>query len=118
MTTFLTLPGGSPAVGPTNGGKVWAFNAIGNSSPTAVLAINSDRVSITFHNPGANDILVYPNLNAVGQTQAPTSAAPGGAFRIFANGGTLIISGECQGAWSAIAVSGTNQSLTVMESNV
>lgn len=114
----FTNPGAPGAYNSTNGGKVTGFNAIGNAGPTALLAANPQRVSITFHNPGAQDILVYPTTTATGAAQTPTPATPGGGFRIFANGGTLVVQGECQQAWAAIAFAGVNQSLTVMESNV
>ena len=101
-----------------NGGKVTGFNNIGNVTPVTVLAANGNRQSVTFHNPGANDVLIYPTTNASGGTLAPTVAAPGGAFRVFGNGGSLTIGGECQQAWAALTVAGTGQPLTVMESNV
>lgn len=85
-----------------------------------VLAVNPQRQSITFHNPGASDIFVYPLLNAQGATQVPGNSSLGGTFRIFGNGGTTVISGECQGSWYAFAVTGAgnNNAFTVMESNI
>lgn len=114
-----TFSVGSPgAAQAANGGKVTPFNNIGNVTPVALVAAGPQRVAITFHNPGANDILVYPTTNATGAANAPTIAAPGGGFRVFANGGSLTVTGECQQAWSALSFAGVNQSLTVMESNV
>lgn len=115
---IFVIPGGPGAYQAASGGKVSGFNNIGNVTPIAVLAANPQRLSITFHNPGANDALVYPVTNAAGGTNAPTVASPGGAFRVFGNGGALTITGECQQAWSALTVSGISQPLTVMESNV
>ncbi|MBZ5616231.1 MAG: hypothetical protein LAO23_19660 [Acidobacteriia bacterium] len=110
---------GSPGSAQTaNGGKVYPFSTIGNVTPVTVLARSGERQSITFHNPGANDVLVYPTTTGTGAANAPTVAAPGGAFRVFSNGGSLTITGECQQAWAALTVAGTNQPLTVMESNV
>lgn len=114
-----TFAVGSPGSAQSaNGGKVTAFNNIGNVTPVVLLAANGNRVQLTFHNPGANDILVYPTTNSLGAANAPTVAAPGGGFRVFSNGGMLTITGECQQAWSALSFAGTNQALTVMESNV
>lgn len=110
---------GAPGAQSTaNGGKVTGFNNINNASGTIVAAANPSRQSITFHNPGANDTYVYPVTNAVGAPNAPTLAAPGGAFRVFGNGGSLTISGECQQQWAALNLIGSSQPLTVMESNV
>lgn len=110
---------GSPGSAQTaSGGKVYPFSTIGNVTPVQILAINGNRNKFVVHNPGTNDVLVYPQLQASGAANAPTVAAPGGAFRVFSNGGSLTIDGECQGAWSALSVAGTGQPLTVMESNV
>lgn len=112
---FVGSPG---AYQSANGGKVYPFNNIGNVTPVALLPLNALRQVLTFHNPGAQDILVYPTTTGTGAANGPTVAAPGGSFRVFANGGTLTITGECQQAWSALSVAGANQALTVMESNV
>lgn len=110
---------GSPgAAQSANGGKVYAFNNIGNVVPVALLGKSGERRSVTFHNPGANDVLVYPQTDALGAVNAPTIAAPGGGFRIFGNGGSLTISGECQQPWSALHFTTTNQPLTVMTTHV
>lgn len=110
---------GSPgAAQSANGGKVYAFNNIGNVVPVPVLGVSGERRSVTFHNPGTKDVLVYPQKDALGAVNAPTVALPGGAFLVFANGGALTITGECQQAWSALTTSGTNQPLTVMTSHV
>lgn len=116
--SIFSFPGSPGAAQTANGGKVYPFNNIGNVTPVAILAANPQRVSVTFHNPGSNDILVYPTTQATGSANAPTAASPGGGFRVYANGGTLLVTGECQQAWAALSFSGTNQALTVMESNV
>lgn len=117
---------GSPgSVGPTSGGKVYAFNNLGTAAQTVAPA-NVSRVSITFDNPGSVDIIVFPvnvqALNSVttiaNQALSPTTSALGGGYRIYGNGGTRQITGECQGAWQALAVSGSNNPFTVTDSNV
>lgn len=117
MGVVQTGPGSPLSPASANGGKVSGFNTLSSVGATAVLAQNGNRVSITFHNPGGNDVLVFPTVQANGSTNAPTPAAPGGGFRVFANGGTVVITGECQTPWAAMSFSGTG-SLTVMESNV
>ncbi len=108
---------GAQVIGPASGGKVLGFNTIG-SSPVQVIGPNQYRNSITFHVPGTvGDILIAPMLNANGVAITISTSLLGGGFRIFA-GGTLIIAGECSGGWQALALSGSNLSLTVMESNV
>jgi hypothetical protein len=81
---------------------------------------------ITFDNPGTVDIIVFPvnvqALNSIGtisnQPLTPTTAALGGGYRIYANGGFRTFSGECQGSWQALSVSASGNPLTVTDSNV
>ena len=122
--------GGFPAVGPTSGGKVYAFNNLG-TSPINVAPANTARASITFDNPGTVDIIVFPvlvqalnsvptnlvNASISSVTLSPSTSALGGGYRIYANGGSRTFSGECQGQWQALAVSSTNNPFTVTDSN-
>lgn len=123
---FIAGVGSPGSVGPTSGGKIYAYNNLG-TSPMVVAQANQSRQSITFHNPGTVDVVVFPSqvqgLNAApatpsNQTLTPTVSALGGGFRVYGNGGQLTLSGECQGAWQALAVSSSNNPLTVMETNV
>lgn len=108
---------GSPGtVGPASGGKVTPLNAVGTVG-AQVIAANSQRVKISFHNPGTQIAYVYPLLTATGSANAPTIANPGGSFQVFP-GALLEIGGECQGAWGAFAAAGGTNPLTVMESNI
>lgn len=122
---------GSPqTVNAANGGKVYAYNNINETTGRVVANANPSRVSIMFHNPGASDIFIAPSkvqntpgtapTNPSDVVLTPSNAALGGCWRVFGNGGVLMISGECQGAWQALAVTGAGVSnaLTVMESNV
>ena len=122
--------GGFPAVGPTSGGKVYAFNNLG-TSPINVAPANTARASITFDNPGTVDIIVFPvlvqalnsvptnlvNASISSVTLSPSTSALGGGYRIYANGGSRTFSGECQGQWQALAVSGSGNAFTVTDSN-
>ncbi len=124
MSIFAGV-GGPQVFSSASGGKIYAYNAITNTTPTTVAPANPSRQKIVFHNPGAVDLFIAPAAaftSATGTTQStltPTTAALGGTFRIFANGGTLEISGECQQAWQALAASGgAVNSLTVMDSNI
>ena len=122
--------GGFPAVGPTSGGKVYAFNNLG-TSPINVAPANTARASITFDNPGTVDIIVFPvlvqalnsvptnlvNASISSVTLSPSTSALGGGYRIYANGGSRTFSGECQGPWQALAVSGSGNAFTVTDSN-
>lgn len=116
---------GSPqAYSIASGGKVYAYNAILSALNTTVAPANPSRTKIRFHNPGAVDIYISPALAftaSAGVTPGvltPTTANTGGSFLVFASGGTLDISGECQGAWQALAASGSTGKLTVMDSNI
>jgi hypothetical protein len=121
MTQIMGGVGAALAFAAASGGKIYAYNNLGVGA-AVVAPANPGRTQITFHNPGIVDIFVAPSvaLNAAGSQAAlnPTTAALGGCFRVFANGGTLVISGECQGAWQAFSASATNNPLTVMDSNL
>lgn len=113
---------GSPGtVGPASGGKVYGYNAL--TTLATVAPANPARRKLTFHNPGTNDILVGPLVaySAVTATSpttlTPTTTNYGGCFRVYGNGGTLIVEGECQGAWQALTADGATGHLTVMDSN-
>ncbi len=124
MTTFAGV-GAPGSVGPTSGGKIYAYNNLG-TTPQVVAQANQYRIGITFHNPGTVDVVVFPSVvqgnntaptTPTNSTLTPSTSALGGGFRVFANGGQLTITGECQGAWQALAVSSSNNPFTVMETN-
>lgn len=120
--SIITSVGSPGTIGPASGGKVYAYSAL--TTLTQVAPANTYRTSLTFHNPGPVDILVsmltaFTSASAGSpSTLTPTTAAYGGCFRIFANGGSLIVSGECQQAWQALTSDGSAGQLTVMDSNV
>lgn len=122
MGIIQTTPGAPGAMSSASGGKVYPYNNITNANNVQVAPANPSRNSVVFHNPGTQDIFVSPTtaLNTAGQAVAltPTLAALGGTFRVYANGGTLQITGECQTAWQALAADGTTNALTVMDSNI
>lgn len=119
--SILRGVGSSGSVGPTSGGKVYAFNNLDAVTPILVAPANQNRVRIGFHNPGTVDVIVYPALQqTTGQstTNSPTVAAKGGSYLVYANGGERWVEGECQGAFYALAVSSVSNPLTVTDSNV
>lgn len=114
---------GAPlAFSSASGGKIYAYNAL--TVLQNIAPANPSRQAIRFHNPGPIDILVAPAkaFATVGATApstlTPTTTNKGGCFLVFANGGTLDITGECQGAWQALTTDGTTGRLTVMDSNL
>ena len=111
---------GSPqANASASGGKVYAYNNI-DTTPAVVAPANPQRQELNFHNPGDVDIFIAPSNVIVNGSQAalvPSTAALGGCWRIFANGGTLKLTGECQGSWQAFSASASDNPLTVMDSN-
>lgn len=121
--------GGPLAFSSASGGKVYGYNNISESAAIIVAQSNPSRQRIRFHNPGANDVFIAPvNIqNTLGTAPvqpsnvplALTNVAIGGSIRIYGNGGTLDISGECQGAWQALAATGAGNTnpLTVIDSN-
>src|SRR6267154_4342229 len=93
---ITTTPGAPGANASASGGKLYAYNAITNASNTAIAPANPQRNSITFHNPGANDILVSPTttLGSLGASQialVPTTAALGGGRRVFSKGTSMTL---------------------------
>lgn len=129
MATIFAGPGGALAYSSASGGKVYGYNNINETSGTVIAPANPSRQKITFHNPGTNDVYIAPSViqNILGTAPANpsnvaltlTNAALGGSRIVYGNGGTLEISGECQGAFQALAKTGagTTNPLTVMDSN-
>lgn len=107
---------GSPGtVSAASGGNVLAFNNL-TTAPQAILPVDPQRTKITVHNPGGVDAFfgpVFVQNSGSDVALAPTPSALGGCFRIFANGGTLVILGECQKAWQAFSATGSGNPLTV-----
>lgn len=113
---ILSGVGGARSFSSASGGKVYAYNAM--TTLIQVAPANPTRQKLTFHNPGTVDILVGPVVNYAGATLTPTTSAYGGCFRVFSNGGTLVVEGECTGAWQALTSDATAGILTVMDSNL
>jgi len=123
MGLISTGPGSPLAFASASGGKIYAYNNISENTPIQVALANQFRQKILFHNPGAYDLFVFSaNVQTTGSDVAllPSNAALGGCFRVYGNGGTLVIEGECQGAFKAFAVTGAGASnpITVMDSNL
>lgn len=119
--TVISGVGGAGTWSSASGGKLYAFNALDDTTPVVVAPVNTQRQKITFHNPGDVDVLVYPVYKQNTGSDAanlPTPAARGGAFLVFGSGGTLEITGECQKSWAALAVSGSGKPLTVLDTNI
>lgn len=119
MGQVTAIAGGALAYSLASGQKIYPFNTL-TTSRTTVAAANPSRQRITFHNPGTVDIFIAPlfvQTNGSDVAFAPTTAALGGCFRVFANGGSLTLEGECNKGWQAFAASGAGNPLTVMDSN-
>ena len=119
MTIFTGV--GSPGtVSAASGGFALAFNNI-STTPQQVLGFNPTRRRMVFHNPGTVDIFICPlYVDNTGSdvVLSPTTTTYGGCFRLYANGGTLELTGEVQKPWQALAISGTTNPLTILVSNV
>lgn len=124
MGIIQTNPGYPGANSSASGGKVYAYNAINTGGLTVVAPANPQRQSIIFHNPGDVDIFICPAVAFISSTAnsptalIPNTAALGGCLTAYANGGTLTITGECQGSWSAFSKSSNTKPLTVIDSNL
>lgn len=122
MGIISTGPGSPLSFSSASGGKFHAYNAL-TIAPQLVIGPNTNRQRLTFHNPSAIDVFVFPSvvIDFFSGSNTPLVASvssPGGAFLIYANGGALTIEGECSGAWNAFARSGATAALTVMDSNI
>jgi hypothetical protein len=120
MGLISTGPGSPLAFSSASGGKVYAWNTLDDTTPVQVAPANTQRQKITFHNPGTVDVIVFPEyVQTTGSNVAATTTvvARGGGWLVYGNGGTLVLEGECQGAWKALSVSGSGNPLTVMDSN-
>lgn len=112
---FTTGVGSPGTVSAASGGYVLGFNNL-TIAPQQVIGADPQRTKITVHNPGAVDVFFAPAFvqnSGSDVALVPSPTALGGCFRIFANGGTLIIEGECQKAWQAFAASGSGNPLTI-----
>ena len=120
MTEITTSVGSPGTVSAASGGRVYAFNNL-TTIAQQIVGANPQRQNITIHNPGTVDVFVAPMYVIVNGSDfplTPTTAALGGCFRVYSNGGSLRIDGECQKPWQAFAASGVNNPLTVVDSNV
>ncbi len=101
---------------------ILSLNAITTTPTNPVIGANPRRKKLTFHNPGGVDIVVFPttvlqNIAGGGSlVLTPTTAALGGGFRVFANGGQIVIEGQAaKQGWQALSASGSGNPLTIME---
>lgn len=120
MATITTGVGSPGTVGPVSGARTYAYNNL-TTSPQQVAGANPARQSITFHNPGTIDIFVAPAfVQNTGSDVAlvPSTGALGGCYRVYANGGTLTLTGEVQKPYQAFAASATGNPLTVTDTNI
>jgi hypothetical protein len=120
MSKITTSVGSPGTVSSASGGRTYAFNAI-TTSPQQVIGANPQRQRITVHNPGTQDVFFFSEVvlvNGSDTALVPSLSALGGCYRVYANGGTLVIEGECQKSWGAFAASGSTNPLTVTDSNV
>lgn len=119
--TQLTASVGSPGtVSAASGDRTYAYNNL-TTTPQQVVGANPQRQSITFHNPGTEDVFVAPlYVQTTGSDVQlnPTTGALGGCWRVYANGGTLVLTGEVQKPYQAFAAANTGNPLTVMDSNI
>lgn len=118
--TITSGVGASRTVSAASGGFFLAFNNL-TTTPQTVLQNIPGRTSITFHNPGTVDVFVAPLFVQTTGSDillTPSPGALGGCFRVYANGGTLEIKGECQKPWQVFAASGSGNPLTIQTNHV
>jgi hypothetical protein len=96
------------------GGQVTASNSV-STAFAQIIAANAQRYTITFHNPGTVTLYVGPMTLANGSPNTPTLGALGGTYQLV-SGGLLVLDGQCQLAYGAMAASGATNPVTVTES--
>jgi hypothetical protein len=107
---------GQPGIGTGTGGRITAINNLGTALMPLV-AVNPYREFIQFANPGNVTIFVAMALDANGNPLQPSTLALGGTLPVL-TGATLTVVGECQQGWNGFAASGSNNPITVFESNL
>lgn len=118
MSNVVSGVGASRTVSAASGGYVLAFNNL-STTPEQILPADPQRTRIVAHNPGTVDIFIAPAYvqNTGGDVAlVPSPSALGGCFRVYANGGTLELTGEVQKPWQAFSASASANPLTVMPS--
>ncbi len=102
---------------PNVGGVTTAVNNVGIVG-AQVIGADPQRKSISFANPNLvtqTSLLVFQMTDANGNALAPTFATPGGGWPVLA-GGIITFTGDCQGAWGAVAQGGATNGLSVISS--
>ena len=120
MSGIFTGVGSPGTIGGASGGTILAYNNI-STSPIQVLGADPQRKKILFHNPGTVDIFVAQTTIQTTGSDVPFTPSPsalGGCYRVYANGGTLVVDAECQKAWQAFSASASANPLTVVPSRV
>jgi hypothetical protein len=120
MSGIFTGVGSPGTVSAASGGYTFAFNNL-STTPQQVLGSNPQRRKITVHNPGTIDIFFAPAFiqnTGVDVALVPSPTSLGGCYLVYANGGTLVIEGECQKPWQAFSRTASANPLTVEVSNV
>lgn len=118
--SIITGVGSPGTLSYASGGRTYAYNNL-NTTPQQVAGSNPARKKITFSNPGTIDIFVAPLYvqNTGSDVQlVPSPTSLGGCYRVYANGGSLTLTGEVQKPYQAFAASASNNPLTVDDSNV
>ena len=94
-----------------------AFANLG-TSPSNVIAADSTRGAITFHNPNLTSttnvsVLLYPTTDLNGNSLSPTFSAPGGGYVLLGGGEKTFRGADAAAAWDAVAASGSTNGLTM-----
>lgn len=87
----------------------YGITTLGSTTSTAVIGANPVRRKLMFFNPNA--------AVTIWLTPAPSTASKGGgSIPLFSGSGPYVVEGENVNAgWNAIADSGSNNGLTILE---
>jgi hypothetical protein len=100
---------------PRTGGNFTAINNLSSAGFITVIAPNSKRNNISFHNPGTSTVIVAPLT--VGSSQGlltPSAIQLGGTFEVIP-ADWVTLSGLCQQGFQAMVTAGSSQPLTIVD---
>jgi hypothetical protein len=98
-------------------GSTLGYNTV-SSFGAQVIGFDPQRRKISFGNPNSTaTIFVYQLIDLNGNTLTPHFSYPGigGAWPILA-GTTFTFTGDCQGPWGALAITGSTNAISIMSS--
>lgn len=96
-------------------GNTVAFSNLGNVSSSLILAADTTRTYVKFHNPNASsnaEILIWEVNDSSGNALTPTFSAPAGGYLILPGADREVTNGAGS-EWHALASTGTTNGVSM-----